>query len=117
MKDSRTVGAKFDIGKPRVGLMFKSFPRALLKVAEVVTFGAEKYSPLGHLKVKDGLDRYDDAKGRHLLNGYIEDVDDESGCLHMTHEAWNALVKLEFHLLKEEENVHNDTRSDQIEEE
>ena len=101
---STDPGVKLDKGKVRVGLMFRSFPRALLKVAEVVTFGAEKYSPLGHLSVDNGKERYDDAKGRHLLEGYIEEKDSESDCLHMTHEAWNALVKLEFHLLEEEKN-------------
>ncbi len=101
-KNQHEPGAKLDGDKPRVGLMFKSFPRALLKVAEVVTFGAKKYSPLGHLEVENGIERYDDAKGRHILEGYITETDADSECLHMTHEAWNALTKLELHLREEE---------------
>ena len=96
--DAHLPGAKLDSGKIQVGLMFKGFPRALLKVAEVVTYGANKYSPLGFLDVSDAVDRYDDAKGRHLLMGYIEKNDPESNLTHMAHEAWNALAKLEIYL-------------------
>jgi len=104
--DVHAPGAKVDKGKVRVGLMFKGFPRALMKVAEVVTFGAEKYSPLGFLEVENALDRYDDAKGRHILKGYIEDKDPESELTHMAHEAWNVLAKLEIRL-REEEEIQN----------
>jgi len=106
--DIHAPGAKVDKGKIRVGLMFKGFPRALLKVAEVVTYGAEKYSPLGFLEVPDAINRYDDAKGRHILNGYIEDKDPESDLTHMAHEAWNALAKLEIRLREEENQTFQD---------
>jgi hypothetical protein len=96
-------GAKLDAGKPRVGLMLSGFPRALLKVAEVTTFGALKYSDNGWQQVDGGVSRYDDAKGRHLLYGYIEDIDADSGLEHLAQEAWNALAKLELKL-REEEN-------------
>ena len=91
-------GAKLDLGKLRVGLMFKGFARALLSVAEVVSYGAAKYTPLGFLEVPDAVNRYDDAKARHLLEGYISETDPESELLHMQHEAWNALAKLEIYL-------------------
>ncbi len=100
--DVHMPGAKLDLGKVRVGLMFKGFPRALLKVAEIVTYGADKYSPLGFLEVPNALERYDDAKGRHLLQGYIEENDPESNLTHMAHEAWNALAKLEIYLRQKE---------------
>jgi len=96
-------GAKLDLGKVRVGLMFKGFPRALIKVAEVVTYGANKYSPLGFLEVPNAIERYDDAKGRHLLRGHIEETDPETNLTHMAHEAWNALAKLEIYLRQLEE--------------
>ena len=96
-------GAKLDAGKPRVGLMLSGFPRALLKVAEVTTFGALKYSDNGWQQVDGGVSRYDDAKGRHLLYGYIEDIDADSGLEHLAQDAWNALAKLELKL-REEEN-------------
>lgn len=98
-------GAKCDLGKLRVGLMFKGFPRALLAVSEVVTYGAAKYTPLGFLEVPDAVDRYDDAKARHLLNGYIEEKDPETKLLHMQHEAWNALAKLEIYLRNKEKEL------------
>lgn len=98
-------GAKCDLGKLRVGLMFKGFSRALLAVSEVVTYGANKYTPLGFLEVSDAIDRYDNAKGRHLLKGYIEEKDPETELLHMQHEAWNALAKLEIYLRKKEKEI------------
>lgn len=101
--DQHAPGAKLDMGKVRVGLMFKGFPRALLSVAQVVTYGADKYTPLGWLQVPDAFDRYDDAKGRHLLEGYITEKDPESELLHLQHEAWNALAKLELYLRGKDE--------------
>ena len=95
-------GAKLDAGKPRVGLMLQGFPRALLEVAKVPTFGSIKYTPGGWQYVPNGQDRYDDAKGRHLLQGYIEDIDPETDLKHMAQEAWNALAKLELKLREEE---------------
>lgn len=97
-------GAKLDSGKVRVGLMFKGFPRALMAVAEVVTFGADKYTPLGFLEVENGEERYDDAKGRHILEGQLSDYDEDSGLLHIAHEAWNSLAKLEFYLREKEKS-------------
>lgn len=97
-------GAKLDQGKIRVGLMFRGFPRALLKVAEVTTYGANKYSPGGWEKVPEGTLRYDDAKGRHLLSGYIEECDQDTEIEHLAHEAWNALATLELKLREKEQS-------------
>ena len=96
--DAHAPGAKLDAGKPRVGLMMSGFARALLEVSKVTTYGALKYSPNGWKEVKDGVDRYDDGKGRHLLEGYIEERDPDTGLLHLAQEAWNALAKLELAL-------------------
>lgn len=82
--------------------MFSDFPRALLAVAAVTTFGAKKYTPRGWVSVPSADERYDDAKGRHLLKGYIEPEDPESQLQHLAHEAWNALAVLELHLRKKE---------------
>lgn len=95
-------GAKLDAGKERVGLMFRGFARALLKVSAVGTYGAVKYTPDGWLHVENGIERYDDAKGRHLLKGYIEPHDPDTEIEHQAHEAWNALAKLEL-MLREKE--------------
>jgi len=96
--EAHEPGAKLDEGKPRVGLMMKGFPRALLEVSKVTTFGALKYSEGGWQHVENGIDRYDDAKGRHTLYGYIEKIDPDTDLLHMAQDAWNALAKLELYL-------------------
>ena len=92
---------KFDKGKPRYDLMEKGFSRALLEVAKITTFGAEKYEPDNWQIVDDAEDRYSDAKGRHRnAHQSGEEYDEESELLHMAHEAWNTLAVLELKLRK-----------------
>jgi hypothetical protein len=92
-------GAKDDDDKPPVGLVFESFPRALLAVAKVAGDGANKYTRGGWRTVQDGMTRYSDAQGRHTLKQFIEGPNDkESGSLHLAHAAWNALAILELAL-------------------
>jgi len=93
---------KFDGDKLRVGLMMRDFPRALLAVSAATTLGAKKYAPSNWISVEDAEDRYADAKGRHLLEGFITPNDKESNLLHLAHEAWNALAVLELELRKQE---------------
>lgn len=94
---SDSPGAKLDAGKPRVSLMMKGFPRALLAVSEVTAHGAVKYSELGFLKVVNGESRYADAGMRHFLKRFIEgDLDSELPVYHLAQVAWNALAELEF---------------------
>lgn len=100
--DAHEPGAKLDSGKIQAGLL-GLFSRALLAVAEVGTFGATKYARGGWQSVENGIERYDDAKVRHMLKGYYEDDDPDSGLSHAAHEAWNALAKLELMLRKTEE--------------
>lgn len=97
--DQHTPGAKLDQDKPRVDLVLGGFARALLRVAEVGTFGANKYSDNGWMQVKNGLQRYDDAGKRHWLRRATgEVIDPESGLEHRAHEAWNALASLELYM-------------------
>jgi hypothetical protein len=105
-KNQHESGAKLDAGKIRVGLFFKDFPRALLEVAKVVTYGANKYTPSGWVDVPNGDERYEDALGRHLLEGNITKYDEESELLHLAHRAWNALSTLELYL-REQEEINN----------
>lgn len=98
--DAHAPGAKLDAGKPRVALITTGMPRALLAVADVATFGAEKYSTAGWLQVPDGIARYTDAMQRHLLHEAIDERDPETGFLHAAHAAWNALARLELMLRK-----------------
>jgi hypothetical protein len=97
-------GAKLDGGKPRAGLVLKSFSRALAAVSEVGTYGAQKYTPNGWKWVADGVPRYTDAMVRHFLEEAITDLDDESGLPHSFHVAWNALARLELMLRHREAN-------------
>lgn len=92
-------GVKHDGGKIRPRLIFEGFPRALLAVSEVATFGADKYSEHGWRTVPDALPRYTDAMYRHLLaEAAGEERDTESKMLHAAHAAWNALARLELML-------------------
>lgn len=93
--DQHRPGAKLDSGKIQAGVLGQ-FSLALLAVGEVGTYGATKYSRGGWQHVENGVERYDDAKWRHMLAGYREEIDEESGLLHAAHEAWNALAKLEL---------------------
>lgn len=96
-KDPHEPGAKLDAGKNRVGLMVSDFPRALEAVAEVATYGANKYTEHGWVSVPNGIDRYTDAMHRHLLaEARGEKFDAESGLEHAAMAAWNALARLEL---------------------
>lgn len=100
---------KLDAGKPGVfqGL-FARFPRALWKVAEVSTFGKNKYGTWnGWEDVEDGLNRYRDAEARHLLKEAMgEEFDPDSDLFHLAHKAWGALAVLELKV-REIENETN----------
>lgn len=97
--DQHAPGAKLDAGKMRASLVLGAFPRALQKVSEVGTYGANKYSDNGWLEVPGALERYDDAMLRHWLAAKTgEDVDPETGIEHAAHQAWNALAVLELKL-------------------
>lgn len=98
-------GVKHDAGKPRYGLVLGGFPRALERVVQVGTFGANKYSDDGWLTVDDGHARYTDAMLRHhFAEAGGEELDGESGMLHAAHRAWNALAVLELKLIELEKN-------------
>ena len=92
------TGIKNDNGKPRPDLIFTAMARALMEVAAVAAFGAEKYDDDNWLLVDNKEKRYRDAKGRHMLMGAFEENDAESGLSHLAHEAWNMLAVLELRL-------------------
>ena len=107
-KSLHEPGAKADAGKIRPGLVFRSFARALWEVAEVGTYGAKKYSDDGWLSVPKASERYEDADLRHMLKRWMgEECDKDTDILHLAHQAWNALAKLELALrAKETANAH-----------
>ena len=101
--DPHAPGAKLDAGKVRPELIFRGFARALYAVAEVATFGANKYTDDGWEKVPDGEKRYRNAGYRHMLARHAGQLyDDQSGLLHAAHEAWNKLAELELMLRTQE---------------
>lgn len=85
------------MSKVRAGLL-ADFSLAFLEVAKICTFGAEKYSSGGWQSVPDALERYKDAQYRHMLAQRHEAFDKDSGLLHLAHEAWNCLARLELGL-------------------
>lgn len=96
-KDPHQPGAKLDAGKVEMGLILNGMPRALLQVARVATYGANKYTRDGWMSVPDGPRRYTDAMYRHLnaeARGEIHDADTQLE--HAAHAAWNALARLEL---------------------
>ena len=94
---------KFDNGK----VMWDLLPyEAIEKVAEILTYGYNKYCKEGWKSVPDAENRYFAALMRHLIaekNG--EEYDDESGYLHLSHVATNALFLLWFKLQNESSNI------------
>ena len=102
-KQPNEPGAKLDAGKSAMyqGLL-AYFPRACEQVAAVSAFGATKYAWKSWESVPKGIERYSDALVRHLTReGAGETKDSDSGFLHASHVAWNALARLEL-LLKEQ---------------
>ena len=93
---------KGDKGKVRMSLLLASMAPAVKAVAEVLTFGAEKYSAESWKQVINAEERYTDALYRHLNAIHSgEEVDSESGLLHLSHVACNAMFLLSLHLEKE----------------
>lgn len=97
-------GAKLDAGKiPVMRGAISYFPRALIAVAGVSDFGARKYVWKGWETVPDGVARYSDAMGRHLVAEEIEGpIDASTGLAHAAQVAWNALARLELMLRDQE---------------
>jgi len=98
-KSPKELGSKLDAGKAPVyqGLL-GYFPRACLAVAAVSAAGAAKYAWKGWESVPDGINRYSDARDRHVVNEVIEGPYDPDGFLHKAQIAWNALAALELSL-------------------
>lgn len=97
--DPHQPGAKVDAGKVRMHLITGGMARAIVEVAKVATFGAAKYTDGGWVVVPDGFRRYEDAQQRHAAYRHQGEVlDPDSQLLHLAHEAWNALAKLDLYL-------------------
>lgn len=106
-------GAKLDAGKLRVFSILREFPRAIAAVCDVGTYGASKYSLGGWTTVSNGIERYGDAEGRHLLKQWEgETLDPSSGLEHAAHRLWNALAAYELEL-RERENKQREKQREE----
>lgn len=88
VEDDKSEFTKFDDGKLMMSLIDPDF---ILGVADVLTFGANKYSKNNWQKVTD-IDRYKDSFLRHVyayLNGEL--IDSDSGKPHLDCIATNAM--------------------------
>lgn len=102
--DQHAPGAKVDAGKIRPSLILLGMARALWAVSTVATKGAAKYTDGGWVLVPNGEARYEDADLRHMLRRAMgEERDPDTDELHLAHEAWNALAKLDLHLRNKEQ--------------
>ena len=90
------LGNRFNKGK----LRWRNIPMFLVRpLVKVGQFGEEKYGTYNFLKGLPVLDTVDSLH-RHLdafLDPNESDYDEESGCHHLAHLAWNSLVAL-YHL-------------------
>jgi len=91
--DSQCEGKKFDGGKVRMDLLPSE---SLFAVAEVLTFGADKY---GEHNWRKGMawSRLYAAAQRHMVKWNAgETHDDESGMNHLAHACVNLLMLLSY---------------------
>lgn len=97
------AGKKFDEGKAPVTQFLRQFPLAIECLAKLSEYGHKQYGEAeddaawdNWKKVPNALFRYEQARGRHLIekNGEI----DESGFYHVAHDAWDALAVLQLKL-------------------
>ena len=103
-------GIKYDSAKPKMNLLP---PKAILEVAKVLTFGAEKYDAENWRKLDDLQNRYTAGALRHIfahMDG--EELDPETNLSHLAHALCCLLFKLEIELeerFKEEESREIDS--------
>ena len=90
-KKKTKVGSRFNQDK----LRWRNFPLFLLEpLIKVAHEGEKKYSAFNFLKGAYVNDCMDSMK-RHMMkleSPFHSDNDEESGCSHAAHIAWNALV-------------------------
>lgn len=102
-----TQGHKYDGNKPQFRLVP---PKALQEVAEVLTFGAKKYSPDNWKYVDKATERYLDATLRHINAVQRGEVlDPESGNHHYAHAVCSLLFLLELWHEEQEKKQKKDS--------
>ena len=91
--DEKTLGMKFDDGKP----MWRLLPfRELREVVDILTFGVKKYA-IDNWKKVTPPERYIDAAFRHFTSWIEgEKIDSETGKSHLAHAVCNLLFLMWF---------------------
>lgn len=108
-------GKKYDGGKPRMDLLP---PNAIIEVAKVLAFGAEKYAPENWRKLEDLQNRYTGASLRHVFAHMDKErLDKETHLSHLAHAICCLLFKLEIELeeTSEEERLRGLERNERSE--
>ena len=96
------IGKKNDSGKLRFSLIPSQVLHAL---AEVLTFGAKRYSPNNWKYLADAEERYEDAMWRHLVARKSgQKVDPDSGMPHY----WHAVTNLAFLIYFDEQSERSE---------
>jgi len=92
-------GTKFDFGKPRMELLPQ---KALLEIAQVLTFGSRKYEAWNWAKGMSWT-RLIGATLRHIAAWSTgETKDPETGLNHLSHAACDLLFLLEYQHFRQE---------------
>lgn len=91
-------------------------PAALIELARVAGYGAAKYEAFNYLKGYDWSFSFNAAQRHALLFWAGEDVDQESGRLHVAMAAWHFLALVSFMLrgIGTDSRFRQDDRADQI---
>ena len=109
MEVRRPLDQKHDEGRPAVGQMTADFPRALLMLAKLTSYGIKEGKAAGEWKnILNAQVRFEDALGRHNLEMHIHSRDQESMLPHAAHRAWDAMAVLELILMEQEGDSFED---------
>lgn len=95
------------VGKIEMDLFDSGFPNAILEVAKVMTWAGQNkgYKPHDWTNLPNAEVEFSAAASRHKMKSLIqkvdgvvaqERVDEESGIVHLAHEAFNVLAQLEL---------------------
>ena len=93
MNDKKSNGEKDDSNKLRFDLVRAEWEKG---VAEVITYGANKYAANDWLLLENGIDRYYAAARRHLQSLRLGETHDESGLRHSYHAVVSILMMDHF---------------------
>jgi hypothetical protein len=96
LANSSSVDSKIAYGSKKA----EPFRRALTEVWRVALYGQGKHGANNWQHAEaDGMHFYEDALWRHLQARRMGEVKaEDSGCYHLAHLAWNALMLLEMEL-------------------